>query len=215
MKKIRIALADDQHLFRKGLRSLLNEEDSFNIVIEAENGRVLIDKLKTIKADVLLLDLEMPVMSGTEALDIIKIRFPELKVLILTMHDDEAFITELIGKGVNGFLIKDNSIDTLVDAIFAVHEKDYYFTPRVTAVMANATNKSTLKPRTASTIDFTKREIEILCLICHEFSNREIAAKLNLGERTVEWHRSNIILKTNSKNTAGIVFYAFKNGLIN
>ncbi|MBK9477665.1 MAG: response regulator transcription factor [Bacteroidetes bacterium] len=215
MKKIRIALADDQHLFRKGLISLLNEEDAFKIVIEAENGRVLIDRLKSVNADVLLLDLEMPVMSGTEALDIIKIRFPELKVLVLTMHDDEAFITELIGKGVNGFLIKDNSIDTLVDAIFAVHEKDYYFTPRVTAVMSNATNKSTVKLRTNSTIDFTKREIEILSLICHEYSTKEIAEKLIMGERTVEWHRSNIIQKTNSKNTAGIVFYAVKNGLVN
>ncbi|MBL0048933.1 MAG: response regulator transcription factor [Bacteroidetes bacterium] len=214
MDKIKLAIADDHHLFRKGMISLLQDQNLFSIVLEAENGKTLLEALKLIEVDVLLLDLRMPVISGDEALDIIKFCFPSIKILVLTMHDDDVTIKTMIGKGANGFLMKDDSLEAVIEGINTVYSKDYYFTPRVLNVIEKAAEKESRTPKTIEQIEFTKRELEILQLICHEFSTKEIASKLKSAERTVDWHRKNIIEKTKSKNTAGIVYYAVKNLLV-
>lgn len=214
MSKIRLAIADDHSLFRKGLASLLVNYGDFEIVFDAENGKVLVDNLSEQSVDVVLIDLEMPVMRGEEAIEIIKTRFPTIKVLALTLHDDEVTITKVIGLGANGFLVEDDSIEAVAEAANTVIEKDYYFTQRVVKAIEKMAERAALKPK-AFLIEFTKREIEIVELICHSYSTKEIACKLNTSIRTVEWHKQNVIQRTDSKNTAGLVFYAAKNGLVN
>lgn len=213
MEKIKIGIADDHLLFRKGIGSILEKNDLLEIVFDAENGKVLIDKLATIPTDVILVDLDMPVLSGGQAIEIIKIKYPKVKILALTLHDNEVIIANIIGKGANGFMLKDDSIEAVTEAIFTVFEKDFYFTPRVQKAIEKIAEKS-LKKSLEKGIDFSIRELEILKLICHENSTREIACKLNTSIRTVEWHKQNMIEKTNTKTTAGIVFYAVKNGLV-
>ncbi|HRH03458.1 MAG TPA: response regulator transcription factor [Bacteroidia bacterium] len=213
MEKIKIGIADDHLLFRKGIGSILEKNDGLEIVFDAENGKVLIDKLATIPTDVILVDLDMPVLSGGQAIEIIKVKYPKVKILALTLHDHEVIIANIIGKGANGFMLKDDSIEAVIEAIFTVFEKDFYFTPRVQKAIEKIAEKALKKPIEKG-IDFSIRELEILKLICHENSTREIACKLNTSIRTVEWHKQNMIEKTNTKTTAGIVFYAVKNGLV-
>lgn len=213
MEKIKVGIADDHLLFRQGISELLEINEGIEIVFDAENGKVLIDKLASIPTDVILVDLDMPVLNGGQAIEIIKVKYPDVKILALTLHDDDATIASIIGKGANGFMLKDDSIDAVTEAIFNVFEKDFYFTPRIEKVMEKIAEKALKKPIEKG-IDFSIREREILKLICHENSTREIACKLNTSIRTVEWHKQNMIEKTNTKTTAGIVFYAVKNGLV-
>jgi DNA-binding NarL/FixJ family response regulator len=156
----------------------------------------------------------MPVMNGYDALEVVKLKFPEIKVIALTMYDDDIVISRIIEKGANGFLEKSDSINLVIEAIESVLEKDYYFTEKVTNALARIAKNGIDKSTTTSDIAFTPREIEILNLICREYSAKEIACKINTSARTVEWHRNNILHKTKSKNTAGIVFFAVKNRLV-
>lgn len=215
MEKIRIAIADNHNLFRKGMISVIEKNENFLVVVEAENGKVLIEKLSLFNANVILLDLEMPVMSGYEAIEIIKVKFPDAKILILSMHDDDVIIASMINKGANGFLIKDDSFENVFEAIVTVVEKDFFFTPKIIEALEKFRERANFKNKNNTVVEFTNREKEILNLICHEYSTREIACKLNTSIRTVDWHRKNIFIKTNSKNSAGMVFYAVKNGLVN
>ncbi len=214
MEKIRIAIADNHNLFREGIISMLEKREELLVVVEAENGKVLIEKLCTNPVNVILLDLEMPIMSGFEAIEIIKQKFPDVKVLILSMHVDDGTIAHMIEKGANGFLAKDDSFELVFKSIITVVEKDYYFTPKIVLAIEKSRERESYLGRVNQIVEFTKREKEILNLICHEYSTREIACKLNTSIRTVDWHRKNIFLKTNSKNSAGMVFYAVKNGLV-
>ncbi len=214
MEKIKIAVTDNHNLFRKGIISVLERNEEFSIVIEAENGQDLIEKLCTKPVDVILLDLEMPIMNGFEAIDIIKVKFPEVKVLILSMHEDDLTIASLIEKGANGFLMKDDSFELVFEAIVTVVERDYYFAPKILLAIEKFRERAKFKIKTNSEVELSVREREVLSLICLEYSSREIACKLNTSIRTVDWHKKNIFLKTNSKNSAGMVFYAVKHGLV-
>ncbi|CAN5905082.1 response regulator transcription factor [soil metagenome] len=213
-KSIKLAVVDDQHLFRKGLISLIKEFEEIDIVIEASNGNELVEKLKTRKPAVVLLDLEMPVMDGIETTEYLQRKYPEIKILILTMHNEEAIILHLLEKGAHGFLLKDQPIETLVDAIYAVIENGYYFNDNISKVMVKGlvrTNK--IKPNFHEA-RLSEREIEVIKLICKEYTNKEIADKLFISVRTVDGHREKILQKTKAKNAVGIVMYAFKNNLL-
>lgn len=214
MEKIRIAIAENHNLFRQGIISMLEKNEEFMVLVEAENGKTLIEKLSSEPVDVILLDLEMPVMSGFEAIDIIKVKFPEIKILILSMYEDDTTIASMIDKGANGFLIKNDSIELVYEAIATVVEKDFFFTPQIKSAIKKYRDRVSYIKRTATIAEFTIREREIINLICREYSTKEIACKLNTSIRTVDWHRKNMFLKTNSKNSAGMVFYAVKNGLV-
>lgn len=214
MEKIKIAVVDDHNLFRKGLISLLEMREEFSISFEAENGKVLLQKLAQHPTDVILLDIDMPVMNGYEALEMIRLKFPEVKILVLTFHDDDISIVRSYEKGANGFLVKDDSIDLMEKAILDVFEKDFFSTKKILQAFAKYEGKLLFYDKGKAVPKFTQKEIEILSLICHEYSAKEIANKIGLSPRTVEWHRINIIKKTHSKSTAGIVFYAVKNHLV-
>ena len=213
-KQIKLAVVDDQHLFRQGLISLFGEFEELSLEIEAANGVELLEQLKVKKPDVVVLDLEMPIMDGIETTANLQKKYPEIKVLILTMHNEEEIILHLIEKGAHGFLLKDNPIETIVDAIHAVMESGYYFNDRVSQVMVRGLmNNQKIKPGFVDA-GLSEREIEVVKLICKEFTNKEIAEKLFISVRTVDGHREKILQKTKAKNTVGIVMYAVKNNLL-
>lgn len=214
MRKTRIAVVDDQHLFRKGLMSLISEFDQLKVVVEAVNGKELIDKLVSRRPDVILLDLEMPVMDGVETTEYLRANFPFIKVLILTMHNEEGIIVHLVEKGAHGFLLKDDPIESIVGAIEAVLEQGYYFNDRVSkAMVLGLVEGKKIVPKFNQTL-LSEREVEVVRLICKELTTKEIADKMCLSVRTIEGYRESIFEKIGARNLAGIVMYAVKNGIV-
>ncbi len=214
-RKINIAVVDDQQLFRQGMISLLREFKDLNIMFEAGNGEELMEKLKAQPhPEVILLDIEMPEMDGLEATAQLKLKHPEIKVIILTMHDEEEMIIHLIEAGAHGFLPKNEDIEHVVDAIYAVHENGYYFNDKISRAMVNGlVSSKKIHPHFRAT-ELSKRELEVLELICKEYTSSEIGEKVGLSARTVDNHRLNILKKIGARNTVGMVMYAMKKGLI-
>lgn len=213
-RKIKLAVVDDQHLFRKGIVSLLKEFEELSVLFEAENGQDMLDQLKTKAPDVVLMDLEMPVMNGIEATKALKERYPQIKIVILTMHNDEEFVADLLKKGAHGFLLKDQDIEVVVDAIYAVLEKGHYFNPSISEQLAKGLAKSSNASPSFNKPAFTERELEVISLMCKQLTNKEIADRLMASVRTIDRHRENILLKTGAKNRAGIVLYAMQHQLV-
>ncbi|HWY38712.1 MAG TPA: response regulator transcription factor [Bacteroidia bacterium] len=213
-KIYKIAVVDDQKLFRQGIISLLEEFEELKVVIEAENGKELANAMKKNLPDVILLDLEMPVMDGIETTSYVRKKYPDVKIVILTMHDDDAFISHLIEKGANGFLVKDSNIEMVVDAIYSVVHTGFHFSDRVSKAMVKGLIKSQKIKPSFNMANLTKKEIEVLLLICKEHTNKEISEMLGVSTRTIDGHRDNILQKTKARNTAGIVMFAVKNGLL-
>lgn len=212
MKKYNIVIADDHKLFRKGIIALLEDIDFIGEIGEASNGAELIDLLAKMNTlpDVILLDLQMPVMDGVEAHQKIKKLYPEIKVIILTMEDDEQFILHLIGEGVNGYLLKNADPEEMEKAIIKVVENDYYFSDNISAmVLMNLKKKE--KTEEIFIPDFKEKELQVLELICKEYSNGEIAKELNVSIRTAEGYRQKLVEKSGAKNIAGLVILALKN----
>ncbi|HTF81223.1 MAG TPA: response regulator transcription factor [Cytophagales bacterium] len=216
MKSINIAIADDHQLFREGLSFILSSSKKYNILFEAENGMELLHKMNSKKLpEVILMDLKMPIMDGIEATEKIKAQYPDVKIIILTMHHEESVILHLLDLGANGYLLKNSSSQEVANAIDQVVTKDYYFTEYITSVMLKGIRKQ-IKPAVVQEGDFqlTKREIEVLTLICSELTTGEIAERLCISERTVETHRKSLLEKLNAKNTAGLVIKAMKANVI-
>lgn len=214
---VKVAIADDHVLFRKGLITILELDDNIEIVLDADNGKDLIEKLESNLPEVILMDLKMPVMDGMEATKIIKEKHPDIKVLILSMYDEEKFIIHCLELGANGYLLKNTDPDEVINAIDIVMKKDLYFNDHISTVMLkglNQKNRIKGKPRFDSNLQLTNREKEILELICKELTTPEIAEKLFISNRTVEGHRKNLLEKTGAKNTAGLVVFALKNELV-
>lgn len=214
-QKIDVVITDDHKLFRKGIRSLLGDFDFINRLYEAGNGRELLELLEktTPKPDVILLDLKMPEMDGMEANKKLKELFPEIKVIVLTMEDDEQFILHLINEGVNGYLMKNADPDELEMALKKVVENDFYFTDDISDLVFR--NFISGKKNVHITDSFlSPREIQVLELICKEYTAAEIADELVLSVRTIDGFRSKLLQKTGTKNMAGLVVYALKNRIV-
>lgn len=213
-RKIKLALADDHVLFRQGLVALLSEYEELQVVADFPNGLELVRYLKDNPVDVVIVDYEMPEMDGLEATRQIREKYPDIKIISLTMHNSEALILQLLDKGTNGFLLKDFDAEKLIDAIYAVIENDYYFNDQISRDMLHHVMRDRkLTPRFGIS-SLTDKEKHIIRLICEEKTNKEISDILNLSARTVEGSRAKIISKINVKNTAGIVLYAIKNQII-
>lgn len=211
---VRLALADDQVLFRRGLAMLLADMADVRIVLECANGEELLASLRSDTVDIVLLDLEMPVMDGMAAMKRIREEHPQVKVIVLSMHDQEKFIVHLMELGANGYVLKTAEPDEIEDAIRAVAATGYHFSPMVSRVMLHGlVKKEKVKPTFDDVDPLTERELEVLRLICLELTTTEIAGKLFLSPRTVEGHRNNILLKTGARNTAGLVVYAMTKGI--
>lgn len=211
-------IADDHLLFRRGLASLIEADTNMVVVSEASNGQELLEQLKVMEElpHVLLLDLNMPVMNGIEAIRHLRSMAPDMKIIVLTVHNEERFIIHFVEQGVNGYLLKTVEPDELQRAIHFVMEHDFYFNElALQAMRTGSQTKTRMREKTlAAPAGLTAREIEILQLICQECTAAEIAEKLFLSVRTVEGHRNNLLEKTGSKNAAGLVMFAVKNRIV-
>ncbi|MBO0938725.1 response regulator transcription factor [Fibrella sp. HMF5335] len=218
MIKIKLALVDDHNLFRRGIASILGQVADFDLVLEASNGQEFIDKIPRKMPDVVLLDLQMPVLDGTATADYLREHYPLIKIIVLTMHDEDRMVLHLLEKGVSGYLLKDSDPDEVERAIRKVMDEGVYLNEFVSrAMLRKMTNKTTVVKQPAlynSKILLSEREKEVLKLICEGLSTAEISDKIFLSPRTVEGHRLRILEKTGTKNTAGMVAYAFKNDLV-
>lgn len=218
MQKIKVALVDDQTLFLKGLRLILEGYPEIDIVIEATSGPDFFSALQRAIPEVVLLDFKMPGMDGIAVAEELKKTHPDVRIILLTMHDDERLIQHVLSVGANGYLLKNEEPSILRDAINKVMHQDYYLNDYVAKALFNNIKKQQpgQSPNTssASVISLTPREQEILSLICKEMTTVEIAEKLFISKRTVEGHRQNLLDKTGVRNTAGLVIYALKNQLV-
>jgi DNA-binding NarL/FixJ family response regulator len=211
--KINIALADDQVLFREGIASIIRSEDDFHLLMEADHGLDFLSQLKTTQElpDILLMDMEMPGMDGMQLNEELHKNFPSIKVIVLSVHAKERLIARMIQAGACGYLLKNCNKNELLGAIRAVFNDGYYITPDVLrAIQSPKANTKGITNIQSIPIDLSQREIEVLKLICEEFSNAEIAEKLFLSVRTVDGHRNNLLAKTGCHNTAGLVLFAVK-----
>lgn len=210
---IRISLVDDHKLFRSGIRALLSTNDTFQVVSESDNGKEFIEVVEQNQPDIVLMDLEMPEMDGMATTKYLKENFPDVKVIVLSMHNDEKFIVHLMEIGARGYLMKNAEPEDISNAILSVHETGYHFTDLVSRVMLRGLVKGEkVKPSFLPGNDLTTREIEVLQLICQENTAAEIGEKLFISPRTVEGHRNNLLIKTGARNIAGLVVFAMKNG---
>ncbi|OEK00278.1 hypothetical protein BFP97_01560 [Roseivirga sp. 4D4] len=215
MTNIQVAIADDHKLFREGIHFLIDQMEGISICFEVADGKELIIRLKEEVPDVLLLDLDMPEMDGIEVLKEVRSLYSSMGVIILTMHSDAKMIAYLMELGANGYLMKDTSPEELEQAIRSVKEEGFYFNKAVSeAMLGGLKNHSPKKPVLKNNVTLTSREIEVLELICQEYTAKEIAEKLFISPRTAEGHRRSLIEKLGVKNTAGLIVRAVKEGLI-
>lgn len=217
MNDILISLVDDQQLFRSGLAGLIRSVEGFTLHSEAENGRVFIEQLEAggTLPDIALIDMHMPEMNGVELNEILQKKYPSIKVLILSVYDQERFIGKMIEAGACGYLTKNCEIEELIMAINTTYKSGFYFNQVTLQAMRKASQYKTgdIKNLNNIAIELTNREKEIVVLLCKELTNAEIAEQLFISSRTVEGHRNNLLLKTGCRNTAGLVIFAIKNGL--
>ncbi len=217
MQSIRLAIADDQLLFLKGLKLLIKSFEEIELIIEAHNGQELLDAIEKQQPDVVLTDLRMPILDGLEATEKIKAQYPDIKVILLSMYDDERLINHMMKVGANGYLLKNEEPEVLRKAIHAVVEKEFFFTEYVSKALLKGVQRKSkeVRPWKANdTLNVTKREMEVLQLLCKQYTSSEIADELVISIRTVENHRKHLIEKTGVKNTAGLIIFAIRNQLI-
>ncbi|WP_395053742.1 response regulator [Flavobacterium sp.] len=217
MDKIKIALVDDEELFRKGILFLLQREENIEIVFEASNGQDLLEFMinSTLLPDIIMMDLKMPLLNGVEATKIINRDFPNSKVIALTSYNTKSFIANMIEVGASSYLIKSASPKEMIDTINEVAKKGFYYNENVLQVIQDDVLIKGKNARSIFDEDFlTNREKEVLLCICNQLSTVEIAEKLFLSARTVEGHRNNVIAKTQVKNVAGLVVFAIQNKII-
>ena len=206
---ISIAIADDHQLFRQGIISLLNTIDDFKITNQAEDGKELLEQLKFEQPNVILLDINMPKIDGIKAAKIIKKEYPSVKIIMLSMHADHETIQKAISIGIDGYLPKDTGKEELEIAINTVCNGERYFNEAITSTIMNGL----ISPNITQTVRLTPRENEVLKLICEECTTQEIAEKLFISFNTVETHRKNLLHKTGSKNSLGLLKFALENKL--
>jgi len=211
MEKIRIIIADDHQLFRNGLKILLNSIPDFEVTGEASNGEEFIRLLKTLPADIALMDINMPEMDGIEATRKSLKVCPDLKIIALSMYGEEEYYYKMVDAGAKGFLLKDSDISEVKEAILAVSKGGSYFSQEL---LYHVIQKIKHREHESKTANLSKREKEILAKICEGLSNQEIADALFISKRTVDKHRANLLGKTNSKNTASLILFAIRNKLI-
>ena len=210
---IKIILVDDEILFRKGISFLLQREENIEIIHEASNGEELVEylNLNESKPDIIIMDLKMPILNGVEATKIIRKSFPDIKIVALTSYDTKSFIANMIQIGAVAYLIKNTTPKDLIHTINEVSKKGFYYNENVLKTIQETIVSTKNSKGNLETGFLSPREIEILQLICLQKTTSEIADQLYLSPRTVEGHRNNLLLKTESRNIAGLVVYAIQN----
>lgn len=210
-KTIQLVLADDHQLFRNGLRILLDAFDEFEVVGEASNGEEVVKIVGNCGCDIVLMDIDMPVMDGIEASRKCLEVSPDIKIIALSMYGDEEYYYRMVEAGAKGFILKDSDISEVKEAIITVDGGGNYFSQEL---LYNVIQKIKTRESENKLANLSNREKEILMKICEGMSNQEIADALFISKRTVDKHRANLLSKTNSKNTASLILHAIKNKII-
>jgi len=216
MEKIKVIITDDHQMVAEGIKSLIEMDAAMEVMQIAQNGRELLHLLEFLTPDIVLMDIDMPVMNGMEAMQQIRKNYPELKVIIISMHEEKGLVKKLTDSGARGFLFKNSEKDELIWAIKKVYQGSNYFTSKLTLDLISQ-HKSPFQNDSLDTKKalLTEREIEILKLIAEGLSNKEIGEKLYISHRTVDTHRTNLMKKLEVNNIAGLIRYAIKKGFIN
>lgn len=212
MGKIRILIADDHSIVREGLKQLLELEEDFEVVGQASNGIETIEKVKQLNPDVLLLDINMPVMNGIKALKKLKEDGVDTKVIILTIHEDREYLLETMQIGASGYILKDSDSASFFKAIRDAYNGEAYIQPKLAADLIKEFNKPRTV-RTKSENELTQREYEVIALIAEGLNNKDIADRLYISEKTVKNHVSNIFRKINVSDRTQAAIYAYKNNI--
>ncbi len=215
MKKLRILLADDHIVMRTGLRALLERQPNLEVVGESENGRETVALAASLRPDVVVMDVGMPVLNGIEATQTIVTQNPTVAVVILSMHADESYVMRALKAGARGYLLKDSAAADLIGAIQAISQGKSFFSPKVSRILAEDYVRVLKQKGAVDTYDLlTSREREILQLLAEGKTNKEMATALNISPYTVETHRGHILQKLNLHNSAELVLYAVRKGII-
>jgi DNA-binding NarL/FixJ family response regulator len=210
MEIARVIVVDDHIIFRKGLHTILNEIDLVKVVGEASNGNELLDLLKKQETDIIFMDIKMPVVNGIEATRKVLAKYPEIKIIALTMFEEISYFNEMIDAGASGFLLKKTTSEELEKAISMVLLDESYFSEEFMSTV-----NLHIKPKQKDQfINLTDREQEVLELICKGNSNAEISKFLGLSSRTIDGHRAKLLEKTGAKNAPSLVMFAIRNGLV-
>jgi two-component system response regulator NreC len=210
MKHISILLADDHTIVREGIRSLLEARADIEVVGEAATGREAVEKVGELRPDVVLMDISMPLLSGLEATRQIKSRFPECKVLVLTMHENKESVRQILKAGAQGYIVKKSAASQLFEAVSAVHNGKAFFSPGISRLLLEdyVADKEVREPI------LSPREVEILQLVAEGHGNKKIADVLSLSVKTIEGHKDNIKKKLGIKDRVGMIKYAVRKGII-
>lgn len=214
-QKIKVLITDDHALFRTGVKTSLAHYPDIEFIGEAENGMQLLNLIKFLKPDVILLDIQMPIMDGIATLPEVKKIHPDIKIIMLTMNDDVSMISKLMEIGANSYLTKNSDSETIYEAIKTVHTSEYYFNEYTNkAMLTGLRTKRVLETNIPEETELSEKEIQVLKLMCDEKSTKEIADIVEISPRTVEAIRDRLKLKTGAKSTAGLILYAVKHRIV-
>ena len=214
-KKINIFIADDHNLVRQGIVALLKDRNIFTIVGEASDGVQAVRMVKELKPDIILMDISMPSLNGLEATYQIKRDMPEAKILILTQHENEEYVLQIIRAGASGYVLKNSVSDDLVNGILALEKGERFFSPSISKLIFDGyITKIKGQETKKENPELTHREREVIQLLAEGESNQKVAEKLFISVRTAEFHRANIMHKLNLRDIAGLVKYALQKGII-
>lgn len=212
---INVAITDDHVLFRQGVKTALGMKKDIKILFEADNGMHLLNMLKHIQPDVILLDVSMPIMGGIETLPELKRLYPHIKVIMLTMHDEHTMIAKLMELGANSYLTKNSDSELIYEAIKTCHEEEFFFNALTNKALIDGLKmKRQGEGPYAHEVKLNDKEIMVLKLMCEEKSTKEIADIVDLSPRTVEAIRDKLKTKIGARSTAGLILYAVKNNII-
>lgn len=211
MKEYRLVVVDDHKMFRDGLSFLLNDIPEVKVIAEASNGLEFLDILNKDSVDIVLMDINMPVMDGVEATKEALLIDPELSIIVLSMHGEEEYYDKMVEAGVKGFLLKNSGVEDLTNAIKTIIEGGSYFSQDLLVSILKKKKEEQTKDEL---VKLTHRELQVLRLICEGFCNNDIADKLFISQRTVDRHRANLLSKTSCRNATSLVMYAVKNKII-
>ena len=217
MELIKVIISDDHVLYRAGVKAALSSKNDIKVIGEADNGMHLLSMLQTLQPDVILLDIQMPIMDGITALPEIKKNFPNIKVIMLTMLEDHSMITKLMELGANSYLSKTSDVEIIYEAIKTCYEQEYFFNSLTNnALLTNLKQRNIVTPQkiVQQEANLSDKEMLILKLMCLEKSTKEIADMVDLSPRTVEAIRDKLKVKTGAKSTAGLIIYAVKNNIL-
>jgi DNA-binding NarL/FixJ family response regulator len=215
MEVIKVAIADDHKIFRKGVILSLRPFTNIKFVLEAENGDELLNGIAEAEPDVVLMDLRMPGKDGIETTKLLSKQSPHIRIIVLSMYEDERFVSHMMENGANGYLLKNAEPQEIRRAIMDVYEKGYYLNTFVNRILLKKAHaKQKVIPSLNNEITLSDKERDVLKFICMEFTAQEIAQKMEISPRTVEAIKDRLMERFGSKNTAGLVFFAVKNNLV-